>query len=98
MQFLPFDTFRFKSNLNKANDPINNGDIPMDATNAVPAFGGRRKTEEYYATVSGIIRILRNKAPLSVIATHLNSQGLTTPTGLPFTRDRLTRYIKSNTI
>ena len=70
----------------------------MDATNAIPAFGGRRKTEAYYTAVSSIVRILRGKAPLSIIAAHLNSQGMTTPTGLPFNRDRLVRYIKSNTI
>lgn len=70
----------------------------MDATNAVPKFSGRRKTDDYYSKVTGIIRILRDKAPLSIIAAHLNSQGMTTPTGLPFTRDRLKRYIKSNTI
>lgn len=70
----------------------------MDATNAVPAFGGRRKTPEYYTNISNIVRILKGKAPLSIIAAHLNSQGMTTPTGLPFNRDRLIRYIKSNTI
>ena len=53
----------------------------MDATYAVPKFSGRRKTDDYYSKVTGIIRILRDKAPLSIIAAHLNSQGMTTPTG-----------------
>lgn len=70
----------------------------MDATNAVPAFGGRRKTEAYYTMVSNIVRVLKDKASLSTISLHLNAQGLTTPTGLPFNRFRLARYIKSNTI
>lgn len=70
----------------------------MDATNAVPAFGGRLRTADYYAAVSGIIRILRGKSTLRVISQHLNSQGFTTPTGLPFNRDRLVRFIKSNSI
>ena len=70
----------------------------MSATNAIPAFGGRLKTPEYYTAISNIVRILKGKSTLRTISQHLNSQGFTTPTGLPFNRDRLVRYIKSNPI
>jgi hypothetical protein len=74
----------------------------MDETNVTdvlpPSFGGRLRTENYYTNISNVIRILRGRSSLRVIAMHLNSQGFTTPTGLPFNRDRLARYIKSNTI
>lgn len=72
----------------------------MDATNATdvrpPQFGGRLKTDAYYTTILNILRILKGKSSLRIMAMHLNSQGLTTPTGLPFTRDRLVRFMKSN--
>lgn len=70
----------------------------MDATNACPAFGGRLKQPQYYEQISNIVRILKGKSTLRTISQHLNSQGFLTPTGLPFTRDRLVRYIKSNPI
>ena len=77
----------------------------MDATNATdatdvlsPSFGGRLKTADYYAKVSAIVRILKGRSSLRIMAMHLNSQGFTTPRGLPFTRDRLVRFMKSNPI
>ncbi|KFC67751.1 hypothetical protein FG94_02888 [Massilia sp. LC238] len=74
----------------------------MDETNVTdvlpPSFGGRLRTEAYYTKTSNVIRILRGRSSLRIISQHLNSQGFTTPTGLPFTRDRLARYIKSNKI
>lgn len=74
----------------------------MDETNVTdvlpPSFGGRLRNEAYYTNTSNVIRILRGRASLRIIAQHLNSQNITTPTGLPFNRDRLARYIKSNKI
>lgn len=74
----------------------------MDETNVIdvlpPSFGGRLRTENYYTNTSNAIRILRGRSSLRIIAQYLNSQGITTPSGLPFNRDRLARYIKSNKI
>ncbi|MEM8514490.1 hypothetical protein RCH14_003840 [Massilia sp. MP_M2] len=72
----------------------------MHATNATnvlpPSFGGKLRTDDYYEKVSSIVRILKGKSSLRIMAMHLNSQGFTTPRGMPFTRDRLVRFIKSN--
>jgi len=61
-----------------------------------PSFGGKLRTDDYYEKVSSIVRILKGKSSLRIMAMHLNSQGFTTPRGMPFTRDRLVRFIKSN--
>ena len=61
-----------------------------------PSFGGRWRTDEYYSAVTNIIRILKGKSSLRIIAQHLDRQGFTTPRGMPFNRDRLVRFIKSN--
>jgi hypothetical protein len=72
----------------------------MHATNATnvlpPSFGGKLRTDDYYEKVSSIVRILKGKSSLRIMAMHLNSQGFTTPRGMPFTRDRLVRFMKSN--
>jgi hypothetical protein len=69
----------------------------MHATDTLaPNFGGRWRTEDYYTKITAILRILKGKSSLRIMAMHLNSQGFTTPRGMPFTRDRLVRFIKSN--
>ena len=72
----------------------------MDATNVTdvrpPSFGERLRTDDYYEKVSAIVRVLKGHSSLRIIAMHLNSQNFTTPRGLPFTRDRLVRFMKSN--
>jgi hypothetical protein len=68
-----------------------------NATNVLPpSFGGKLRTDDYYEKVSSIVRILKGKSSLRIIAQHLDRQGFTTPTGLPFNRDRLVRFMKSN--
>lgn len=61
-----------------------------------PSFGGRWRTDDYYTKIQDILRILKGKSSLRIMAMHLNSQGFTTPRGMPFNRDRLVRFIKSN--
>jgi hypothetical protein len=63
---------------------------------ASPAFGGKLKTDEYYIQVRDIIRVMHGYSTLRRIALTLNEQGFTTPTGLPFTRDRLATFMKQN--
>lgn len=69
----------------------------MDTKNtfSAPAFGGRLRTPEFYAQTNSIIRTLRGKATLKVLAQHLNNQQFTTPTGREWTKDRLAAYLKS---
>jgi hypothetical protein len=60
-----------------------------------PVFGGKLRDSAYYAAVSNIIRILRTQSSLRLIASHLNTQGFTTPSSLPWTKGRVAEYIKS---
>lgn len=66
--------------------------------NAVPKFGGRLKTDDYYQNLNSTIRVLRGYSTLRTIANHLNAQLFTTPSGKDWTRDRLASYIKTNNI
>lgn len=60
-----------------------------------PVFGGKLRDTSYYIQTTNIIRILRDKTSLRLIADHLNRNQLTTPSGLPWTRARVSEYIKS---
>jgi hypothetical protein len=62
---------------------------------SAPTFGGKLRDTSYYAQVTNIIRILRDKTSLRLIAEHLNRNQFTTPSGLPWTRARVSEYIKS---
>lgn len=66
--------------------------------NAVPAFGGRLKTDDYYSQVNSIVRVLRGYSTLRTIADALNAQLFTTPSGREWNRDRLASYLKTNDI
>ena len=68
----------------------------MVIQNAAPGFGSKLKNDEYYSQVQSIIAVLRGRSTLRTIALALNEQGFTTPTGLPFTRDRLATFLKQN--
>jgi len=68
----------------------------MAIQNALPAFGGRLKTDEYYLQVNQIINVLRGHSTLRVIAQHLNDQHFTTPSGRAWNRMRLSSYLKTN--
>jgi hypothetical protein len=70
----------------------------MVIQNAAPGFGSKLKTPDYYSQVGDIISVLRGHSTLRTIAAHLTAQGFTTPTGLPFTRDRLATFLKQNKI
>lgn len=60
-----------------------------------PVFGGKLRDSSYYKLVSQTIQVLRDKASLRVIANHLNRNQLTTPSGLSWSRARVSEYIKS---
>lgn len=62
---------------------------------SAPTFGGKLRDISYYAQVTNIIRILRDKTSLRLIAEHLNRNQFTTPSGLLWTRARVSEYIKS---
>lgn len=70
----------------------------MRIENARPKFGGRLKTQDYYRDLNSVVRVLRDHSTLRVICDHLNAQLFTTPTGLRWTRDRLSAYLKANDI
>lgn len=70
----------------------------MVIQNNKPQFGGRRKTPDWYLQVNSVIRTLREYSTLRTICVHLNAQNFTTPSGLPWTRDRLSAYLKTNDI
>lgn len=66
------------------------------STKAVPAFGGKLCTPEYYASIISIINVLRPMSSLATIAKHLNRQGFSTPAGLPFSRGGVSNFISNN--
>lgn len=67
----------------------------MSIHKAVPAFGSRLNTQPYYDSLNAIIATLRPATTLRTIADHLNSAGFTTPSGKPFTRERVANYLQS---
>ena len=67
----------------------------MDEYNARPGFGVKRKTETYYELVNQTIASLRATKSLRIIADMLNSQGLTTPRDMAWTRERVSTYLRS---
>lgn len=69
--------------------------IRMSSNNRVPAFGGKKKQDDYYTSVNSIINVLRPKATLAVIAEHLNRASFTTPTNLTWNRSRVASYLQS---
>jgi hypothetical protein len=71
------------------------GEFVMSTYQAVPAFGARHRTPDFYAKINAILAILRPAATLRVCAAHLNAAGFTTPSGKPFTRERVATYLKS---
>lgn len=70
----------------------------MLVQNATPAFGGKRKTDDYYASVNAIIRVLRPKATLRTIASHLSAAGFKTPSDLVWNRERVANYLRNTSI
>jgi len=67
----------------------------MDNYNARPGWGTRRKTETYYQHVNETISSMRATKSLRIIADMLNSQGLTTPRDMAWTRERVSTYLRS---
>jgi hypothetical protein len=67
----------------------------MSALQAKPAFGAKKMLPEYYSAVNSILAVLRPVATLRVMAAHLNNAGYSTPSGLPFDRQRLAAYLRS---
>jgi hypothetical protein len=70
----------------------------MEIRNSKPAFGGRLKTPDYYENLNSILRVLREHSTLRTIARTLNEQLLTTPSGKPWNRSRVSAYLKANDI
>lgn len=60
-----------------------------------PTFGGTLQDADYYLAVSKVINVLRDYSTLSVIATHLNSNGFRSPSGKPFNKSRVATFIRS---
>jgi len=61
---------------------------------AIPRFSGKLNVPAYYTAVLQVINTLRPLATLRTVATALNSAGFTTPSGLPFTRDRVQAFLR----
>lgn len=70
----------------------------MSVLHAKPAFGGKKKTDQYYDAVNGIIKVLRSASTLRTIAQHLNSAGFRTPSDLIWDRQRVATYLRSTAI
>jgi hypothetical protein len=66
----------------------------MRVQNAIPAFGKPLRMPDYYVAVDGVISILRPYSTLRTVSNHLNAQGLKTPTGLEWNRERVAQYIR----
>jgi len=60
-----------------------------------PRFGGTLQSPEYYAAASVICNTLREYSTLNVIASHMNSQGLVSPSGKPWNKSRVANFLRS---
>ena len=60
-----------------------------------PTFGARHQDAAYYLSVFDIIDIFRLTSTLREMADSLNLLGLSTPTGLPWTRTRVSNFIRT---
>jgi hypothetical protein len=70
----------------------------MSVLQAPPSFGGKLRTQAYYDAVNQILGVLLPYSTLRTCAQHLNAQGFTTPAGNPWTRERVSTYLKMNRI
>jgi hypothetical protein len=68
----------------------------MSDLKARPSFGGRLNVSQYYEALSSCIQVLRPVATLRVIAAHLNAASFQTPSGKPWTKERVATYIHNN--
>jgi hypothetical protein len=66
----------------------------MSIYNARPAFGSRRCIPAYYEAIGSVLTVLRPIATLQTIAHHLNNAGFSTPTGKPWTKQRVATYLR----
>jgi hypothetical protein len=62
---------------------------------AIPQFGKPLRSPDYYTTTDSILAVLRPFSSLRTCANHLNSQGMTTPAGLQWTRVNVANYLRS---
>lgn len=60
-----------------------------------PRFGGKLLSAEFYSQLDSVILSMRPHTTQRAIANRLNELSLTTPTGLPFNRNRLAAYIRN---
>jgi hypothetical protein len=60
-----------------------------------PAFGGRLRASAYYDQILAFVTPLRETQTLNAICTALNTAGLTTPSGLPWNKVRLSNFLRS---
>lgn len=68
----------------------------MQELKARPQFGGRQNVSQYYEALTSVIQVLRPTATLRVIAAHLNAAAFLTPTGKPWTKERVATFIHNN--
>jgi hypothetical protein len=60
-----------------------------------PTFGGRIRASAYYDQVLAFVTPLRETLTLNAICTALNTAGLTTPSGLTWTKGRLSNFLRA---
>lgn len=72
--------------------------MPEAFAPAPPAFSGKARPPIYYAHLNRTIATLRGVASQRTIAECLNQQGLTTPKGLPWDRQRLANYLRNTSL
>jgi len=70
----------------------------MGNQNLAPSFGGKRKTDDYYAAITAFITTLRSTTPQRQIAAMLNSAGYRSPTGKPFVRSTVANFLRKKSI
>lgn len=65
---------------------------------AIPGFGAKLRTPEYYEQIDAIISNLRPMATQRTIALHLDRAGFQTPKGHPWTRQMVATYLRKRDI
>jgi hypothetical protein len=63
---------------------------------AIPLFGQKSRPLSYYETITSVVTTLRPYSSLRTVADHLNRMGLTTPSGLPWSKSAVANYVRTN--
>lgn len=70
----------------------------MGNQQAKPAFGQRKRSNDYYLATRAYIDSLRGTTTLRDIASMMNGMGWTSPAGRPWVKQTVANFVRSKNI